>query len=291
MGFWRDLLNRIRGVKPIAEKTEVVMPGNSLNQYSVDPSSLQAGKTNKDIQIEKAIEHAKLGYNLYQIKDELNELTPLEMKAIQVLGYDLSNNQITEKQVAYVGGSASVIQKMVANAEQAAKENQYMQSEAYRFVESGYNTVLQMIEIQTAEEYKNSFKIQHKDREPILNQLYNSALELGELNNLTEEDLLKYASERGGRDITLNAEEPAIESVDVSAVISLAKAKLMGVIDDKTIEDVGGPIELINEMSAIAKLVAKDDNRTMDKAKEYLEHPITVAGKMPKHERDQIVKE
>lgn len=283
MGFFRNLLDRIKGIKLIPEKTnrtDFTMPQNSMNQYAVDPSTLQAGKTSKDIEIDKAIEYARQGHIITDFN--FNELNQTEIQAAYQLGYDLKNNQITPEQIQYVGGNTSVIGKMVAIAEQEAKVNQYVQSEAHRFVPSGSRTTLQMIEEQTMQEYRDSFRIQHKDRVPLLNQLYNSAIEYGKLNNLTRDSLLEYASKRGATIIEVGGENPAIEEVDVSAVISLAMARINGFMDDKAIGEVGGPAKLIDEMSVRAKLIAKDDNRTMDMAGEYLEHPTAIAATMPK---------
>lgn len=283
MGFFQNLFNRIIGRKMIAEKTNetsFVIPKNSLNQYTVDPSTLQEGKTSKDIEIDKAIEYARQGHIITDFN--WNELNQTEIQAAYQLGYDLKNNQITPEQIKYVGGNTSVIEKMVAMAEQEAKANQYVQSEAHRFVPSGSHTTLQMIEEQTMQEYRDSFRIQHRDRVPLLNQLYNSAIEYGKLNNLTRDDLIKYASKRGATTIEVGGENPAIEEVDISAVISLAMAKINGFIDDKTIDEVGGPAELIDEMSAQAKFMAHDDNREMSMAKEYLEHPTSIVAKMSK---------
>lgn len=291
MGFWRNLINRIKGIREIPENTSnIVMPKNSIEQYSVDPSSLQSGKTNKDIQIEKAIEYARVNSDAYSIKEQLNELSMTEIQSATLLGYDLRNNQITAEQIAYVGGSTAVIQRMVDKAEEAVKENQYVQSEAYRFVSSGSNTVLEMIEEQTAREYKEQFRINHKDRIPMLMQLYNSAIELGTNNNLTEEDLINYATQRGGREINLNGENPAVEAVDISAVISLARARINGFMDDKAIDEVGGPAKLVDEMSVRAKMIAKDDNRSFDMAKDYLENPITIASSMEKESTNDLIK-
>lgn len=62
MGIFRDIWMRIKGIKLItkeAKPNNYVMPENSMNQYSVDSSTFQDGKTSKDIEIDKAIEYAK----------------------------------------------------------------------------------------------------------------------------------------------------------------------------------------------------------------------------------------
>lgn len=283
MGIFRDIWMRIKGIKLIpkeAEPNNFVMPENSINQYSVDPSTFQDGKTSKDIEIDKVIEYAKKGYNIAEI--QFHELNQTEIQAATRLGCDLRNNQITSEQIQYVGGNTAVIQEMVSQAEEDAKNNQYVQSEAHRFIPSGANTTLQMIEQKAMQEYQDSFRINHKNRVPLLNQLYNSAMELGDFNDLTNEDLINYTSKKSEAPIQVGGENPAIEDVDISAIISLAKARTIGFIDDKTINEVGGPAKLVDEMSARAKLIAKDDNRTMDMAREYLDHPKTVAATMPK---------
>ena len=94
--------------------------------------------------------------------------------------------------------------------------------------------------------------------------------------------MINYTSKKSEAPIQVGGENPAIEDVDISAIISLAKARTIGFIDDKTINEVGEPAKLVDEMSARAKLIAKDDNRTMDMAREYLDHPKTVAATMPK---------
>lgn len=311
MGWFRDLINKIKGTNMLQEGNEeissqssnVQIP-NSLDSYKFDTTKLN-GKSLKDSQLEACILQASKGFNVYELTEEFSELDYFDKTSAYNLGIALSNGNIPENKLSQVGGTLNLAKRMSEQAHQNGNGNPYGYPDDYKFMYVPNAVSMtehiineQKLQKQAAEEvakkaeFRKQFSLPESiERTSTLNQLFNSAIEsIGPYgNNITSEDLLQYAIKRGGVNITVGGENPYVEQVDLEAALSLARFQLNGHINRNQIDYVGGPAKVINEMSTNAKISATQYGYMQNQAKNFIDSPIDTIKEMPKYEDPRYI--
>lgn len=289
MGWFRNLLNRITGKNRALEEGQS-MPYNvmssNMDKYVVDQASLESvgmGKSDKEIALERAVATAAQGLYASDLNATFPMLSKNELQACINIAYTkgLNLNDVRE-----VGGIGAVVGKMVEKAVKEAKEYGMTDSEAYKFIRNSNETVKEMVEEKRLIDYKESFRLKNPDRVPYLNQLVNSAILMAKSGQtISGEDLVNFASRRGGYPIVVGGENPVVENVDLEGAISIGYAVAGGNLKEEDIVEVGGGSKLLDEMSTSAKMDAKQAG-FLD-ASQFLKHPTEVISTMPKEEERQ----
>ena len=166
MGWINNLLNKSKKIEE-PENTEVnneiKRPENKLDSYKMSPEWIEANiyarkkaqqlDRQKEVNIDKAIEMAKSGTNRDIIEQYSPELSTIETYACASIGYyrDLDDHSLKE-----AGGSKALVERMIKDAEEKAKQNGYVKDKAVDFLGSVPDTIVKMIiEKQEQEKAKN----------------------------------------------------------------------------------------------------------------------------------------
>jgi len=297
MGWFQNLINRIKGIKETKSLPDgldnINKPNNIFDGYRVNLEAKEGAK--KEI-----IELAEKGINIDFIKakaiDRLEgtglEFSDMEIAAAYNIGTALSNG-LTREEIDSIGGMENLYERMMEQAEINGKNNPYGYNKSSQFMYMpNAKSMVNLMKQELAEKtYRDSFRLRHDQRKASLNQLYQGALEyIGPYkNNINENILLDYMMQKG-YSFELGGENPSIEEVDLRSIINLATSVNNGYINP---EEVGGPVNLIEEMAVDAKIAASQAGYKKEKLGTYGANFVSVQNTfshMPKENEKGISK-
>lgn len=279
MGWIQNLWNRIRGNKQLKLTAGYKTIENKMDQYSLNVNPTPNGKSQEEKHLEEALNALYNGASMDILIKQYHMLTPSQIKAC----HNISISDSSREDIELVGGIKAVVTRMIQEAKINAAAYGYGDHEIEKTMPSSEEILMQMMNEKMQEEYKQRFTINSPMRNPTLNLLYNSALELSIAGEEDIEDILvDYASRIGGIPITVGGETPIIEEVDVRAVINLANDVKDGKLTDRELEEVGGSAKIIDEMSIKAKMNARENRIPISEAKDLLSEPKEVISTMHK---------
>lgn len=185
MGWFRDLLNKIKGTKSLAEPTvfdhmeipntttpmdKYIMPDgdkiteatardynlgirrkdelNCLGNYSVELAKL--GNTLDDNQLIQYI--GQKGGRFIDVSSENRAVDLVDVKAAIILGYDIAYGHVKEDTIASLGGMNKVLDEMSKQAKETAKLNGYTPNMAGDFMLSANKSIENMLQKQQEEQ-------------------------------------------------------------------------------------------------------------------------------------------
>lgn len=278
------LIKRIRGSKHQKKLLVPILEGDTFPDDLIIDSSELTEKSREEIDLEKAVELVERGGTPEEIASQFIYLTPAQIDAC----ISLAEAYVEPRDISYVGGTKAVIDRIIKEAVERNRRGEYVERTSPIYTPRGRDIIYIMTQEKMQEERKENFRIQNPDRMPLLTLLYDSANALVSAESkISEQAVIKNARKSWKGKIDLKSKATGIQEVDVIAAIKLAYAVSKGDVKLEQLKEVGGPANIIDEMSVTARLKALDAS-SLNKAGEFLENPKEVIRRMPK---EVVIKE
>ena len=163
MGWFRDFLNRFLKKKSILRlnsgETSYNDLKDELDMYKIDLSKL-GNKSNKETQIECAIEELKSGVLIDKILNKYNELTRSDLQACSNIAIDMAYGNIDKQRIENIGGVLKVIDRMVAIAKENAGANKAPSQDVYKYIPIATRIVDEMLNEKNEAESNSSIYLE-----------------------------------------------------------------------------------------------------------------------------------